>query len=124
MKFFSKFFSGGKQDKNQRPEVDVDEIVSIIRKKEETRKISTGKKICSFDFGSLQVRFDRDMTHNGRICIFEGEEKLFSFTVFAKEGEYDILKDAFESVTLFLNGDQSIKNIPDNEVLKGFYHQH
>ena len=88
------------------------------------KDIPPGKKIYDFQYGELQVRIDRDITHNGRICIFQGKERVYSFTVFAKEGEYDILKKALETTVEFLKSDQSIKKLPDNEVLKGFYHHH
>lgn len=124
MGFFSNLFS--KRDKRiiQQPETDLQNEVSKIKRAEESGKVPLGKKIHSFEYRELEIRFDRDITHNGRICIFEGEEKLFSFTVFGKEGEYDILRDAFESVIAFLESDRSIKNLPDSQVLKGFYHQH
>lgn len=72
----------------------------------------------------LQIRFDRDITQNGRISVFSGNKKLYSFTVFAKKGEYDILKSAFHSVNEFLKSDRSIHNLPDNERIKGFFHHY
>lgn len=123
MGLFSNLFSGNKQEK-QLPQADPDEIVSEIKKAEQSNEIPLGKKIYSFDFGGLQVRFDRDITHNGRFCIFEGRERLYSFTVFAKEGEYDILKDSLESIIQFLNGNRNIREFPDSELFKGFYYGH
>jgi len=122
MNFFSNLFSKKKKDAEPDPEVNLEKELLKIKKTEEAGQIPLGKKIHSFDYGMLEIRFDRDITHNGRICIFEGNEKLFSFTVFAKEGEYDILRDALESAIGFLKSDQSIKKLPDNDVLKGFYH--
>lgn len=124
MGLFSKLFSRKEKQVEPEPEIDIEEELSMIKKVEKTGEVPLGKKIHSFEYGMLEVRFDRDITHNGRICIFEGEEKLFSFTVFGKEGEYDILKNAFESVIAFLEGNRSIKNLPDSQILKGFYHQH
>ena len=124
MKFLTNLFSKKKKDAEPGPEINLKKELSKIEKAEKTGEIPLGKKIHSFEYGMLEIRFDRDITHNGRICIFEGEEKLFSFTVFAKEGEYDILKNAFVSVISFLEGERSIKNLPENQVLKGFYHQH
>lgn len=124
MGFFSKLFSTNHQSKQIVPEFDLERILSNIEEREKTKDIPLGKKIYDFEYGELQVRFDRDITHNGRICIFRGKERLYSFTVFAKEGQYDILKDALQSAIDFLKSDQSIKNLPDNEVLKGFYHHH
>lgn len=124
MGFFSNLFSNNHHSKEAAPKVDLEQILSNIEEREKTRDIPLGKKIYDFQYGELQVRFDRDITHNGRICIFRGKERLYSFTVFAKEGEYDILKHALESAIEFLKSDQSIKNLPDSAVLKGFYHQH
>lgn len=124
MGFFSNLFSNNHPSKHAAPEVDLERVLSNIEEREKAKEIPLGKKIYDFQYGDLQVRFDRDITHNGRICIFQGKERLYSFTVFAKEGEYDILKNALESAIEFLKSDQSIKNLPDNEVLKGFYHHH
>lgn len=124
MGFFSNLFSKKEKQTDYKPKVSLEKEISKIERVEKTGKVPLGKKIHSFEYGMLEIRFDRDITHNGRICIFNGEEKQFSFTVFAKEGEHDILRDAFESVITFLEGDRSIKNLPENQVLKGFYHQH
>lgn len=124
MSFFSNLFSKKEKVAEQPPDLDIKTIVSTIEQREKDGQVPLGKKIAAFDYNGLEIRFDRDITHNGRICIFEGEERLFSFTVFAKEGEYDILQDAFQSVNTFLKSDQTISNLPDNETLKGFYHRH
>lgn len=104
------------------PNVDVEKIVSEIRLKENNDKISLGKKIHSFEYGELEIRFDRDITHNGRFCVFNGSERIYSFTVFAKEGEYNILKNALESIINFLKGNRNINDLPDKESIKGFYY--
>lgn len=124
MGFFSNLFSKKKTNGEPKPEINLKEELSKIEKAEKSGDVPLGRKIHSFEYGMLEIRFDRDITHNGRISIFESEEKIFSFTVFAKEGEYEILKNAFESALSFLEGDRSIKNLPENQVLKGFYHQH
>lgn len=124
MGFFSNLFSNNHQSKKKGPEIDLEQILSNIEEREKRKEIPLGKKIYDFQYGELKLRFDRDITHNGRICIFHGKERLYSFTVFAKEGEYDILKAALESAIEFLKSDQSIKHLPDNDVLRGFYHHH
>lgn len=124
MGFFSNLFSANQQSKQTAPKIDFERILSNIKEREKTKDIPLGKKIYDFEYGDLRVRFDRDITHNGRICIFQGKERLYSFTVFAKEGEYDVLKDALESAIEFLKSDQNIKNLPDSNILKGFYHHH
>lgn len=123
MGFFSNLFSKNHQNPDA-SKVDLERILSKIEEREKTNDIPLGRKIYDFPYGELLIRFDRDITHNGRICIFQGKERLYSFTVFAKEGEYDILKNALKSAIEFLKTDQSIKNLPDNDVIKGFYHHH
>ncbi|NBC64380.1 MAG: hypothetical protein GVY07_01785 [Bacteroidetes bacterium] len=124
MGFFSNLFSNNHPSKQATPEINFDRVLANIEEKEKQKEIPLGKKIYDFHYGELLVRFDRDITHNGRICIYQGKERFYSFTVFAKEGEYDILEDALKSAIDFLKSDRSIKNLPDNEVLKGFYHHH
>lgn len=121
MGFFSNLFNK-KNQPVKTPKVDVEKIVSEIRQKEINSKVPLGKKIHSFEYGELEIRFDRDITHNGRFCVFNGSERIYSFTVFAKEGETDILKDALETIIEFLNGDRNIKDLPDSESFKGFYY--
>lgn len=122
MGFFSNLFSKKEKAAVELPDVDIKTIVSTIEQREKDGQIPLGKKIYDFQYGELNVRFDRDITHNWRICIFHGKERLYSFTIFAKEGEYEMLKNALKSIVEFLEGDQSIKNLPNNEILKGFYH--
>jgi len=111
MNFFSNLFSKKKKDAEPDPEVNLEKELSKIKKTEEAGQIPLGKKIHSFDYGMLEIRFDRDITHNGRICIFEGDEKLFSFTVFAKEGEYNIVKLFFkEEHCRCITSNKSCKN--------------
>lgn len=101
------------------PPPDLNAVLWKIKQKEADSKIEPGRKIYAFEYGLLEIRFDRDITLNGRICIFSGKERLFTFTVFAKQGDYDILKQAFVAVIEFLESDRSIKNLPDNNILKG-----
>lgn len=86
MGFFSNLFSNNQLSKNPAPEIDLDRILSNIEDGEEEMEIPLGKKIYDFHYGELPVRFDRDIAQNGRICIYQGKERLYSFTVFAKEG--------------------------------------
>lgn len=99
--------------------VDLNSVLQQIKQKEAESDVEPGRKIHSFEYGFLEIRFDRDITLNGRICIFSGKERLFTFTVFAKQGDYDILEKAFLAVIEFLDSDRSIKKLPDNEILKG-----
>ncbi len=122
MNFIKKFLGLNHTKDHTPPSLDVESVVHSVQQTEETKDIPLGYKIHSCTYRNLELRFDRDITLNGRICIFEGKERLYSFTVYAKKGEYDTLREAYETVIEFLNGDQSIKNLPDNEVVKGFLH--
>lgn len=101
------------------PPLDLDSVLQQIEEKEKDSEIEPGRRIHAFEYGLLDIRFDRDVTLNGRICIFSGKERLFTFSVFAKQGDYDILKQAFIAVIDFLDGDRSIKALPHNNILKG-----
>ena len=118
--FLKKFFKGNTTSKESIPEPDYDALINKIKDKESVSKIEPGRRIYAFEYGLLEIRFDRDITLNGRICVFSGEERLFTFTVFAKQREYDILRNAFISVITFLNSERGIQNLPDNNILKGY----
>ena len=105
--------------KQPTPDINIQLQIHSIKKIEGEKGYEPGRKIHAFEYGLLEIRFDRDITLNGRICIFSGKERLFTFTVFAKQGDYDILKQAFVAVIEFLESDRSIKNLPDNNILKG-----
>jgi len=108
-----------KAEELQPPPVDLNSVLQQIKHKESESKIDPGRKIHVFEYGFLEVRFDRDVTLNGRICILNGKERLFTFIVFAKQGDYDILEQAFVAVIDFLDGNRSIKTLPNNNILKG-----
>lgn len=108
-----------KAEESKPPQVDLNSVLVQIKQKEAESDVEPGRKIHSFEYGFLEIRFDRDITLNGRICIFSGKERLYTFTIFAKQGDYDILKQAFLDVKEFLDSDRSIKRLPDNEILKG-----
>lgn len=115
-----KFFKGNSSLEDSIPEPDYYSLINTIKEKESSFEIQPGRKIHSFEYGALEIRFDRDITLNGRICVFKGAERLFTFTAFAKQGEYDILRNAFAYVIAFLKSERDIQNLPDNDILKGY----
>lgn len=121
MSIFKNFFGGFgfSKENTPTPDVNLKDILDQISEKEAANEIEPGRRIHTFEYGLLEVRFDRDITLNGRICIFSGKERLFTFTVFAKQGDYDILKQAFVAVIEFLESERSIKELPNNHILKG-----
>lgn len=118
--FLKKIFKGDPSSKDIIPEPDYHALINTIKEKESSLEIQPGRKIHSFEHGALEIRFDRDITLNDRIYVFKGAERLFTFTAFAKQGEYDILRNAFASVIAFLKSERDIQNLPDNDILKGY----
>ena len=88
---------------------------------EEAREIEPGRKIHSFEYDYFEIRLDRDITKNYRITVFRGNERTYSFTVFAGKGEFEKLIEAYPCIISFLKSEQIISTLPDNDLLKGFY---
>jgi hypothetical protein len=123
IQFLKSIFSGDKAlAGDQAPQVDVSVIVREIKKREESAEVPLGKRIYSTEYQGFEVRLDRDITKNYRVTVYQGRERTYSFTVFGKQGDYDVLKDAFTVIFDFLNGDRGVSQLPDNEKLKGFHY--
>lgn len=126
MSFIKRLFKsiGTTEEKEAVPDIDIERVLSQIQKKEEVTDIEPGRKIHSFHFSLLEIRTDRDITGHYRVTVWQGKERQYSFTIFAKEGEYPKLRDAFTEINTFLKGDQKITSLPKNDVLKGFFYGH
>jgi hypothetical protein len=72
----------------------------------------------------LEIRTDRDITGHYRVTLWQGKERLYSFTVYAKKGEYEKLTRAYSQINEFLKGDQKLSSLPKNDLLKGFFYGH
>ncbi len=103
------------------PEPDYTALIDQIKKRENSEEIAPGKKIHEFDCTNFTLRLDRDITKNYRIMVFLGNERLYSFTVFATKNEFKKLERAYRTVLSFLKEDQKISDLPDSELMKGFY---
>lgn len=112
------------EPKSSFPEPDIPALISQIKKREDAGNISPGQKIHAFDHGPFTIRIDRDITKNHRITIWQGSERIYSFTVYASQGEYEKLEKAYEQVIQFLESDQSLSDLPSSDLLKGFYYGH
>lgn len=105
------------------PEVlDLDWVMAEVKKKEAGGEIPLGQRIFSFDYASLLYSLDREITKNYRLTIYNGEERLFSFTIFAQLGNYEILRQALEQSIAFMDSERKIANLPKNDILIGFFY--
>lgn len=119
--FLKKLFKRNQEPEPSVPEPNYTAIINQIKKRETTHDIAPGKKIHEFDYALYTLRLDRDITKNYRITVFRGNERIYSFTVFTTKGEIDKLDGAYRKVIGFLNSEQLLKNLPDSDLLKGFY---
>ncbi|MTI87898.1 MAG: hypothetical protein FH748_08020 [Balneolaceae bacterium] len=124
MSFFKRLFWGSGKNQEPAPKTDIPKIITQIETKEQARDIPLGRKIHDFDYGMLSVRLDRDITKSYRITVWQGKERLYSFTVQTNQGNYKQLQQAYNIIINFLNGDQNLSHLPDNDLVKGFYYGH
>lgn len=125
MKFLRILF-GSKQEKHNSsfsPDINLEQILSQI-KETENQDIEPGRKIHEFDYDNFTLRLDQDITKNYRITVFQGKERVFSFTVFASQSEYEKLKLAYGEIIGYLKGEQKIADLPSSNLLKGFFYGH
>lgn len=103
---------------------DIPTIIGQIRKREEMNDIPLGRRIHSFHHRQYQLALDRDISENYRVTVYLGRERIYSFTLFANQGDYNILEQAYTKIVHFLDGEQQLSDLPDNETLKGFFYGH
>lgn len=114
------FFSPSEQEQ----ETDVPTIIEQIKAREAKNDIPLGRRIHSFHHEEYQLALDRDISKNYRVTVYLGRERIYSFTLFANQGNYDILEQAYGRIIGFLDSEQKLSNLPDNEILKGFFYGH
>ncbi|MGN8224684.1 hypothetical protein [Gracilimonas sp. BCB1] len=122
--FLKNLFQQKKEPDIPVPEPNYAEIINKIKKAEESQDIQPGRKIYAFDYDLFELRLDRDITNQYRVTIFKGNDRIYSFTVFAKKGELEKLRNAYPHIIDFLKGEQKIATLPDSDLLKGFYFGH
>jgi head-tail adaptor len=121
LSFLKTLFQSNKKTEILVQDPDYAALIERIRKAEESQKIEPGKKIHAFEYDLFEIRLDRDITNNYRITVFQGNERIYSFTVFITKSEIEKLNEAYKCIIFFLKGDQSISSLPNNDILKGFY---
>jgi len=112
------------QPKEPQEQLDISRLIQCIREKERESNIALGRRIHSFHYKYLDFNVDREITGHYRVTVYQGRERTYSFTVFAKQGNYNILEQAFERIIDYIDGDQNLSELPDDDVLKGFFYGH
>ncbi|WP_020404049.1 hypothetical protein [Gracilimonas tropica] len=118
--FFKNIFQTSAPEDKPVSKPDIDSIIQKVQQVEENSDIEPGRKIHEFDHGFLSLRLDRDITKNYRITVFQGTERIYSFSI----SEDSVLENALHQILDFLNGSRSFKELPNSETLKGFYFGH
>lgn len=96
-------------------------IMAAIRDTEQSLKAEPGRRIHQFTHAEYHLRLDYDITRTYRLTVHRGGERIYSFSVFCDSGAYDKLEEAYERIIGFLNGNQDLQELPDDDLLKGFY---
>ena len=103
------------------PPLDLNAQIDAIKQFQEENQPDFGIRIHQFDYKNLECRLDRDITGSYRLCVFEGTERRFSFTIRCESDDYDILRSSFQEIIEFLDGDRRIADLPKTERLTGHY---
>lgn len=119
--FIKKFFS-----ESQEPDetVDIPELIRQIKEREDKDEVPLGRRIHTFAYKEFQLSLDRDITENYRVTAYIGQDRIYSFSIFANQGNYNILEKGYSEIIQYLDGDRNIQSLPDNEIIKGFFYGH
>lgn len=120
--FFKKLFEKNSTLKKPIPDPDFPAIINEIKEKESSVEIIPGKKIHEFKYNLFTLRLDQDVTENCRITVNRGNERVYSFTVFASPRAYKKIEQAYRDVIDFLKSERNISELPDSDQIKGFYY--
>ncbi len=109
-------------DKPPEDTVDVPAIIDEIKEAESNRSIPLGRRIHKLSYRGLDLFLDRDITKNYRVTVYQGRERIYSFSVFANQGNYDILEKGYVRIINFLDGERKVSDLPEDENIKGFFY--
>lgn len=121
VRLFKKIFQDGEGTEAPRDRIDLEELMAEIREREDG-DIPRGRKIHQFGYGIFEIRLDRDITERYRVTVMNGRERVYSFTVKAGEGDYEILREGFDRILEYLDGERDPSGLPDDSRLKGHYY--
>ncbi|MGK7370530.1 MAG: hypothetical protein ACNS64_09960 [Candidatus Halalkalibacterium sp. M3_1C_030] len=103
---------------------DIPAIIDQIKAREESNDISLGRRIHKLSYLDLDLFLDRDITENYRVTVYRGRERMYSFSIFANQGNYDILEKGYARIINYLEGERKIADLPEDETIKGFFYGH
>lgn len=104
--------------------VDVPAIIDEIKEVESNKPIPPGRRIHTLSYRGLDLFLDRDITKNYRVTVYQGRERIYSFSIFANQGNYDILEKGYIRIINFLDGGRKLSDLPEDENIKGFFYGH
>jgi hypothetical protein len=105
-------------------ETDIPAIIEQIKARESKDNIPLGRRIHTFNYQNLDLFLDRDITKNYRVTVYQGRERMYSFSIFASQGNYDMLEKGYAKIINYLEGEQKVSDLPDDENIKGFFYGH
>lgn len=97
------------------------DVAEAVRAAEAESAVEPGRLLHRFVYDELTIRFDRDVIGLLRITASKDEERRYSFSVRCASDEWD---DAFESVFAFLASGRSVRNLPNDDRVRGHYYGH
>lgn len=123
LRYIRKWLRNGHSSDTTRQELDLGSLIGEVRERE-SGGIALGRRIHQFTYGIFEVRLDRDITEHYRVTVFNGRERVYSFTVMAREGEYEVLRDGYRTIIDFLDGERNLSDLPDSQSLRGHFYGH
>jgi len=103
---------------------DIPAIIDKIKAREKSDDIPLGRRIHSLSHGDLDLFLDRDITENYRVTVYQERERIYSFSIFANQGDYDILEKGYARIINYLEGERKVADLPADETIKGFFYGH
>lgn len=103
-------------------EINIPGIIEQIKQKERAKNVPLGRRIHTLHYGDLNLYLDRDITENYRITVYSGRERVYSFTIYADQGNYEVLEKEYARIIDYLNGERKVSDLPENENIKGHFY--
>lgn len=105
-----------------RETVDIQQIVQSIRKQEQ-QDIATGRKLLRIDYQQFDLLVDREFTGRYRISVFQGQHKVYGFTINEKEIDNQQFEAAWDDILIFLE-QPSPTQLPQSDLLTTHFFGH
>ncbi len=109
-------------DEEPAVEVDVSGVIEQIKQKEQAKNIPLGRRIHTLEYGELYLFLDRDITENYRVTAYRGRERIYSFSIFAGQGNYEVLEKGYQKIMDYLASERKVSDLPEDENIKGHFY--